>query len=132
MLSIGLFTLTSSVILTLKGIVALTLYLTLTTHLIFPLLHHCHHVGEEDINFEESGSAEDNEFDTVVGALEEILLGESFTKIQKGFCDEHCGEFHYYYNVFFTLIESSFPVISLIWDFSCVYLFSFFFRWIMQ
>jgi hypothetical protein len=41
--------------------------------------------------FEESGSAEDNEFDAVVGALEEILLGEAFQNVQKGFCDEHCG-----------------------------------------
>jgi hypothetical protein len=44
--------------------------------------------------FEESGSAEDNEFDAVVGALEEILLGEAFQNVQKGFCDEHCGMLH--------------------------------------
>lgn len=41
--------------------------------------------------FEGSGSAEDNEFDAVVGALEEILLGDVFQSVQKGFCDEHCG-----------------------------------------
>lgn len=41
--------------------------------------------------FEGSGSAEDNEFDAVVGALEEILLGDVFQNVQKGFCDEHCG-----------------------------------------
>ena len=41
--------------------------------------------------FEGSGSLEDNEFDAVVGALEEILLGDVFQNAQKGFCDEHCG-----------------------------------------
>ena len=48
--------------------------------------------GDEDVCYEGSGSLEDNKFDAVVGALEEILLGESFSKIQKGFCDVHCGE----------------------------------------
>lgn len=48
-------------------------------------------IEEDEVCFEESGSAEDNEFDAVVGALEEILLGEAFQKVQKGFCDEHCG-----------------------------------------
>ena len=48
--------------------------------------------GDEDVCYVGSGSVEDNKFDAVVGALEEILLGESFSKIQKGFCDEHCGE----------------------------------------
>jgi hypothetical protein len=42
--------------------------------------------------YQESGSMEDNEFDSIVGALEEILLGDAFTTIQKAFCDEHCGE----------------------------------------
>lgn len=50
-----------------------------------------HKTEEDEVCFEESGSAEDNEFDAVVGALEEILLGEAFQKVQKGFCDEHCG-----------------------------------------
>lgn len=49
--------------------------------------------AEDEVCFEESGSAEDNEFDAVVGALEEILLGEAFQKVQKGFCDEHCGRY---------------------------------------
>jgi hypothetical protein len=42
--------------------------------------------------YQGSGSVEDNEFDGIVGALEEILLGDAFTTIQKAFCDEHCGE----------------------------------------
>jgi hypothetical protein len=49
---------------------------------------------EDEVCFEESGSVEDNEFDAVVGALEEILLGEAFQNVQKGFCDEHCGMLH--------------------------------------
>ena len=47
--------------------------------------------AEDEVCFEGSGSAEDNEFDAVVGALEEILLGDVFQNAQKGFCDEHCG-----------------------------------------
>mmetsp|Transcript_1762 Transcript_1762/g.1908 ORF Transcript_1762/g.1908 Transcript_1762/m.1908 type:complete len:173 (-) Transcript_1762:1440-1958(-) len=48
---------------------------------------------EEEVFYQESGSVEDNEFDSIVGALEEILLGDAFTTIQKAFCDEHCEKF---------------------------------------
>jgi len=39
------------------------------------------------------GSSEDNEFDRIVGALEEILVDETsgFTSMQNAFCDKHCG-----------------------------------------
>ena len=50
-------------------------------------------LGGEETYGEESGTSEDNEFDMVVGALEEILLGETFTVVQKGFCDAHCEKF---------------------------------------
>ena len=49
------------------------------------------HLGGEETYLEESGTSEDNEFDMVVGALEEIMLGDEFMSIQKGFCDAHCG-----------------------------------------
>ena len=52
-------------------------------------------IGGEETYLEESGTSEDNEFDMVVGALEEIMLGDEFTSIQKGFCDAHCGMDHY-------------------------------------
>jgi len=39
------------------------------------------------------GTSEDNEFDRIVGELEEILVDETsgFTTMQKAFCDKHCG-----------------------------------------
>ena len=48
-------------------------------------------LGGEETYLEESGTSEDNEFDMVVGALEEIMLGDEFVSVQKGFCDAHCG-----------------------------------------
>lgn len=36
---------------------------------------------------------EDNEFDRIVGALQEVLLDENFERLQKKFCGEHCMHF---------------------------------------
>lgn len=36
---------------------------------------------------------EDNEFDTTVGVLQEILLDENFERMQKQFCNENCMHF---------------------------------------
>lgn len=48
---------------------------------------------EEETYAEDKGSsAEDNDFDAVVGAIEEILLDDEFLSVQKQFCDENCGE----------------------------------------
>ncbi len=44
------------------------------------------------MNFEAGGSSEDVEFDSIVGALEEILLDEEFFTTQTSFCARHCGK----------------------------------------
>mmetsp|Transcript_29196 Transcript_29196/g.29545 ORF Transcript_29196/g.29545 Transcript_29196/m.29545 type:complete len:167 (+) Transcript_29196:114-614(+) len=49
--------------------------------------------GEEIICEGGSGSAEDIEFDLIVGALEEIILNDEFSQMQNSFCDEHCDIF---------------------------------------
>jgi len=49
--------------------------------------------GGDETYGEASGSSEDNEFDMVVGALEDILLGDEFNGVQKGFLDAHCSKF---------------------------------------
>ena len=36
---------------------------------------------------------EDNEFDRIVGALQEILLDDNFERLQKKFCNEFCMHF---------------------------------------
>ena len=36
---------------------------------------------------------EDNEFDSTVGVLQEILLDENFERLQKHFCNENCMHF---------------------------------------
>ena len=48
---------------------------------------------EEEIFAEDSGSAEDKEFDMIVGILEEILLQGEIMEIQKNFCERHCDIF---------------------------------------
>jgi ADP-ribosylation factor 2-binding protein len=51
--------------------------------------------GEEETLLEQSGSAEETEFDMVCGAIEEILVGdEEFLSIQRGFCEQHCDVFN--------------------------------------
>mmetsp|Transcript_9835 Transcript_9835/g.14814 ORF Transcript_9835/g.14814 Transcript_9835/m.14814 type:complete len:100 (+) Transcript_9835:65-364(+) len=47
----------------------------------------------EELICEESGTAEENEFDFTVGALEDIMLDDEFTRIQNDFCKRHCDEF---------------------------------------
>ena len=73
--------------------------------------------GEEEILFENSGDADENEFDFVVGVLENIVMSPEFLEVQKQFCDEHCQIFDeseenklIYTDIFrkyTTLIESS-------------------------
>lgn len=41
----------------------------------------------------DSNTSEDNEFDFIVGALEEVLLDPSFETIKRKFCEEHCNIF---------------------------------------
>ena len=38
-------------------------------------------------------NGEDNEFDTIVGVLQEVLLDEEFERIQSKFCNQHCMHF---------------------------------------
>eukprot|EP01041_Mallomonas_annulata_P002739 gene2739-5394_t len=40
-----------------------------------------------------SGTAEDNEFDLIVSALEEVILDEEFNIQQTEYCDRHCDIF---------------------------------------
>ena len=48
----------------------------------------------EETYLETSGSAEERDFDTTCGAIEEILiLDEEFLAVQRAFCDEHCRIF---------------------------------------
>ena len=49
--------------------------------------------GEEIIEDYYGGksSKEDDEFDEIVGALQEIILGNEFVDIQKNFLNKHSG-----------------------------------------
>ena len=38
-------------------------------------------------------SKEDDEFDEIVGALEDVLLDDAFVALQAAFAEAHCGEF---------------------------------------
>ena len=62
------------------------------------------------------GTSEDNEFDRIVGALEEILVDATsgFTSMQKDFCDKHCGMIMYLilYNQFLLFIAQMFSMIQ--------------------
>lgn len=50
--------------------------------------------GTEETYLETSGSAEEQEFDMVCGAIEEILImDEEFLSVQRGFCDAHYSIF---------------------------------------
>ena len=42
---------------------------------------------------EDVGSAEDREFDRIVGVLEEVLMEGEILEIQKNFCEKYCGTF---------------------------------------
>jgi ADP-ribosylation factor 2-binding protein len=44
----------------------------------------------EEIFAENSGSAEDIEFDMILGALEDILMDGELSQLQKEFCERHC------------------------------------------
>mmetsp|Transcript_22040 Transcript_22040/g.26029 ORF Transcript_22040/g.26029 Transcript_22040/m.26029 type:complete len:184 (-) Transcript_22040:92-643(-) len=48
---------------------------------------------DEDFCITESGSSEDALFDDIVGALQNILLDESFVNLQTSFCERNCDEF---------------------------------------
>jgi hypothetical protein len=37
-------------------------------------------------------SPEDAEFDSYIGALEDVLMGEGFTELQMSFCEKYCGQ----------------------------------------
>ena len=39
------------------------------------------------------GSAEDVTFDETMGALEDILLSDGFSRLQRDFCKRHAGTF---------------------------------------
>jgi len=49
--------------------------------------------GEEEIDIESSGNSSENEFDTIVGFMEEIIMSDEFSSIQNGFCERNCGIF---------------------------------------
>ena len=61
---------------------------------------------EEEINYEHtSNSAEDNEFDSIVTCLEEIVQDENFMNMQSTFFEQNCGNtslplilFHWFEN----------------------------------
>lgn len=47
---------------------------------------------DEEIFFEHNNtSPEDDEFDAIIGCLEELLQEESFQALLNGFYQEHCG-----------------------------------------
>jgi hypothetical protein len=49
---------------------------------------------EEDFEIAAEGqNNEDNEFDKIVGTLQEILLDEKFEQLQKKFCQQNCMHF---------------------------------------
>jgi hypothetical protein len=48
---------------------------------------------DEEVNIVHvSRTAEENEFDTIVTALEELLLDDGFQDMQSRFCERHCGK----------------------------------------
>ena len=50
--------------------------------------------SDEEIIFisnETDKNREDIEFDNLVGFLESILVDDSFSQLQSGFCRKHCG-----------------------------------------
>jgi len=49
--------------------------------------------GEEVLSSGGTGSKEDQEFDEMVGALQEILMDESFTEVQDGFFERYADKF---------------------------------------
>lgn len=51
--------------------------------------------GEEDdqVDINVTGSSEDNEFDEMIGKLEEVLLSDEFAAIQKEFYRQHASDF---------------------------------------
>lgn len=53
-------------------------------------------LDEDDLNFEDNGdgqSAEDNKFDEIVGALEDLLISPEFEEVQSNFGRAHCNVF---------------------------------------
>jgi ADP-ribosylation factor 2-binding protein len=49
---------------------------------------------EEEIICEAAGgSAEDDEFDRIVGCLEEVMMDPAFSSTQTSFCLAHCSKF---------------------------------------
>lgn len=53
-------------------------------------------LDDEDLNFEDNGagqSAEDNKFDAIVGALEDLLISPEFEEVQSNFGLAHSGVF---------------------------------------
>ena len=54
-------------------------------------------MGEDDeeviLGSSNPGSADDQEFDTIVGCLEDLLISEEFSDVQSAFCREYCGVF---------------------------------------
>mmetsp|Transcript_3144 Transcript_3144/g.8967 ORF Transcript_3144/g.8967 Transcript_3144/m.8967 type:complete len:187 (+) Transcript_3144:3743-4303(+) len=49
--------------------------------------------GEEEVFASNVGSADEVEFDGMVGLLEEVLISDAFQDTQERFCTEHCGVF---------------------------------------
>ena len=50
--------------------------------------------GIDDDNFGdqcEISNEEDHEFDTYIGALEDVLMNEEFSNAQLQFCEKYCG-----------------------------------------
>jgi ADP-ribosylation factor 2-binding protein len=50
---------------------------------------------DEDVSFVSMGgeNEEDDEFDMIVGALEEIMMDDEFQELQRTFATEHCSHF---------------------------------------
>eukprot|EP01039_Chlorochromonas_danica_P010285 gene10285-11382_t len=59
------------------------------------------HKEQEDLDLDGEGggiehisrSAEDQEFDLVVSALEEVVMDDRFQELQNSFCEKHCEKF---------------------------------------
>jgi hypothetical protein len=63
----------------------------------FASRYYCFKVLEEDVNYEHvSRTAEENEFDTIVTTLEQLLLDPSFQEMQNRFGERHCGKMLFY------------------------------------
>ena len=48
---------------------------------------------EEEVFADNVGSEEDTRFDSIVNALEEVLMSGSFTRLQSKFCQQYVGVF---------------------------------------